>query len=121
MRTFPPDGGDADQGKHHDDGEGEGDPEQGRVLLGECRHRWDEEEPDEAHCDNKLHSEDRVHLQIGDENKILLLNMAPLTFLMKLSLMALSEKLLPIPPYPPSSPPCVGESDLNILSRKQVQ
>lgn len=31
------------------------------------------------------------------------------TFLMKLSLMALSEKLLPIPPYPPSSPPWKGE------------
>ena len=67
VRTFPPDAGDADQGKHHDDGEGEGDPEQGRVLLGECRHRWDEEESDEAHCDNKLHSEDRVHLRMRGE------------------------------------------------------
>ena len=36
-----------------------------------------------------------------------------ITFLMKLSLIALSEKLLPIPPYPPSSPP--WESDLNIF------
>ena len=62
--TFPPDGGDADEGKHHDDGEGEGDPEQGRVFLGEFCHRGDEEEPDEAHCDNKLHSEDGVHLQM---------------------------------------------------------
>ena len=99
MRTCPPDGGDADQGKHHDDGEGQGNPEQGGVLLGELGHRWDEEESDEAHRDNKLHGEDRVHLQMWS----LLLNirivrMAPLTFLMKLSLMALSEKLLPIPP-----------------------
>ena len=64
MRTCPPDGGDADQGKHHDDGEGQGNPEQGGVLLGELGHRWDEEESDEAHRDNKLHSEDRVHLQM---------------------------------------------------------
>ena len=71
MGTFPPDGGDADQGKHHDDGEGHGNPEQGRVLLGELGHRWDEEESNEAHCDNKLHSEDRVHLQM----KSLILNL----------------------------------------------
>ena len=58
VRTFSPDGGDADQGKHHDDGEGQGNPEQSRVLLGELGHRWDEEESNEAHCDNKLHSED---------------------------------------------------------------
>ena len=45
--------------------------------------------------------------------------MAPPTFLTKLSLMALSEKLLPIPPYPLSSPPCEWESDLNILSRNK--
>jgi len=60
--TFPPDGRDADEGQHHDDGESQGYPEQGRVLLGECGHRGDEEKPDEAHCDDKLHSEDRVHL-----------------------------------------------------------
>ena len=64
VRTFPPDGLDADQGKHHDDGEDQGNPEQGGVLLGELGHRWDEEESDEAHRDNKLHSEDRVHLQM---------------------------------------------------------
>jgi len=62
VRTFPPDGLDADQGKHHDDGEDQGNPEQGGVLLGELGHRWDEEESDEAHRDNKLHGEDRVHL-----------------------------------------------------------
>ena len=41
-----------------------------------------------------------------------------ITFLMKLSLIALSEKLLPIPPYALSSPPWLSESDLNILSKK---
>ena len=63
----------------------------------------------------KKRKEDNVLKVVLKKEQIVVLkkDRMKITFLMKLSLIALSEKLLPIPPYPPSSPP--WESDLNIF------
>ena len=124
VRSFPSDGFHANEGKHQDNGEGHGSVENSRVCRGESFHWWDEEEPNEGHGDDKLYGEDRVHLQntymMGKLwNRRICSLQPPLTFLIKLSLMALSEKLLPIPPYPLSSAPWLWESDMNISSRKK--
>ena len=65
MGSLPSDGGHAHQGDHEDEGEGHGHIEQRRGLPGELGHTWDEEEPNEAHSDGELDSEDGVHLRNG--------------------------------------------------------
>ena len=65
MGSLPSDGGHTHQGDHEDEREGHGHIEQRWGLPGELGHTWDEKEPNEAHSDGELDSEDGVHLGNG--------------------------------------------------------